>query len=1105
MTTDSSSQLKDFQVATVEYVFDRFTGEHDSCNRFLVADEVGLGKTLVARGIIKKFYDHFKKIDRPDLNVIYICSNQSIASQNISRLNIEKQKGFAPTKINRINDLAITNISDGENSYLRIVALSPNTSFNISSGGGIVKERAILFHILCKHDDFSGYREKLKKILRLDVSEQNWENWANKNSWVKLSLREEIVQKFNSGFNVGNPLYNQLQSACQERFNSNEHYSYRRLIGGLRKLLASVCVEYLQPDLIIMDEFQRFKYLINEDDDSDVKLITESLFTNNEIKILLLSATPYKMFALQSDEEQGENHFEEFKFIVDFLLNNEAKKKLFLEAWDEYSKSLLHLEERNWSFIKGEKRKVELLLKSIIARTERISVSDDKNTLLHPSKSNILWIKPADIRNFISADSVAVKLNNVNSPIEYCKSSPFPFSFMEGYQLQKVTQKEIANGNDEIKSALRKSRGSFLPTEQMNDYKPIENTNAKLTYLLDDILYNGGSDLLWIPPSLPYYQFAGAYTSKEHFSKTLVFSSWIMVPKMIAALASYECERLTIGDSRATANAEDRSERKYFHTGSDRHPKARLRFRIENNNFSTLSNYALLYPCLSLSELWKPLNKFQTLSELVEATTATIQTLLSQFTTSEFITEPTKKDDDRWALIYMLLLDRKFQKDKLGHLKDSKNSIDWKWFNQEEGDSIANQYFDKVFGELLFADSPRNLSATLLTLGGKSENPIKQVLHELKLGQPPIDVARQMAYLTIASPAICSYRFLSTYTSEDKKIDHISFYGAFRIADNFRKFFNVSENIAVIDKHSRPDSYWKNVLAYSAEGNFQSMIDEFATAMIDHNGLWDYSLGDKVNKLIELISQNIGLRTVSVTGHTYNSFIKAAKPSHFRCHFGVALNQSLDNEKDVLRSDSIRDAFNSPFRPFILSTTSIGQEGLDFHLYCRKILHWNLPANPVDFEQREGRINRFKNLAIRQNLAVKYRHMLQNADSGTVWNKLYRLAIDIEKGNKSDLVPFWHVEPQNIFIERQVPIIPYSKEVKKLKNLLKTISVYRIALGQPRQEELVNHLIENFNEKEIEKVQAELLINLSPYKNKISENGKKSFQTQLPTNIVIKG
>ena len=43
--------LKDFQRTTVDYVFKRLYGDV-STSRFLIADEVGLGKTLVARGII---------------------------------------------------------------------------------------------------------------------------------------------------------------------------------------------------------------------------------------------------------------------------------------------------------------------------------------------------------------------------------------------------------------------------------------------------------------------------------------------------------------------------------------------------------------------------------------------------------------------------------------------------------------------------------------------------------------------------------------------------------------------------------------------------------------------------------------------------------------------------------------------------------------------------------------------------------------------------------------------------------------------------------------------------------------------------------------------
>ncbi len=909
MTSNLNNQLKDFQEATVNYVYHRFTDSENPCNRFLVADEVGMGKTMVARGIIKKFYDHSKCNGNSQLNVIYICSNQSIASQNISRLNIEKQKGFIPTQINRINDLAITQVEPIRNSFLQIIALSPNTSFNISRGGGIAKERAILFHIICMHQDFSKYKEILKKIFRLDVSETNWEWWSREDNSVKTSLREEIVLKFNTTLNPKNENYKQLMANCEEQLHSNLKYSTRRLIGGLRKLLASVCVEYLKPDLIIMDEFQRFKYLIDMDDDSDIKLITESLFTNNRIKILLLSATPYKMYSLQSDDEDGESHFEEFKFIVDFLLNNEVKKNEFIEAWNEYSRSLLHLESRNWQLIKEEKVKVESLLRSVIARTERITVSDDKNTMVRSSALSSLVIKSSDIGSFISADLVASKLKDVNSPVEYCKSSPFPFSFMEGYQLQRITQREISSGNNEINIALNKSKDSFLPIDIMDSYGPIENPNAKLTYLLNDVLYNGGSDLLWIPPSLPYYQFEGAFKGKEYFSKTLVFSSWIMVPKMIAALSSYECERLTIGDKTAIENAEDRTERKYFNTGSERQPKARLRFRIENTNFSTLPNYALLYPCITLSETWQPLDTFQPLATLIDEITLKIQSLISQLSIQEFVSEPNKKSDDRWALIYMLLLDRKNKKEKLNQFRCSKNEVDWDWFYKDEETSLANQYFIKVFNQILFADTPKDLPAWQLASGYKQNNPLRIMLQELKLGQPPTGIAKQLAYLTISSPAICSYRLLNAFTSKQKQFDFIAFYGAFRIADSFRKFFNWSENIAVIDKHSdSKKSYWQNILVYSAAGNIQSMLDEYATAMIDHNGLWNYSHEDKLSKLIELVSENIGLRTVSVTGHTYESFIKESKPKHFRCHFGVALNQSLDNEKDIMRSDSV----NSP-------------------------------------------------------------------------------------------------------------------------------------------------------------------------------------------------
>src|SRR3954447_3619977 len=79
--------LKDFQRRTVDYAFRRLYTDSDATRRFLVADEVGLGKTLVARGVVARAVDHlWNDVERID--VVYICSNADIARQNINRLNI---------------------------------------------------------------------------------------------------------------------------------------------------------------------------------------------------------------------------------------------------------------------------------------------------------------------------------------------------------------------------------------------------------------------------------------------------------------------------------------------------------------------------------------------------------------------------------------------------------------------------------------------------------------------------------------------------------------------------------------------------------------------------------------------------------------------------------------------------------------------------------------------------------------------------------------------------------------------------------------------------------------------------------------------------------
>lgn len=114
--------------------------------------------------------------------------------------------------------------------------------------------------------------------------------------------------------------------------------------------------------------------------------------------------------------------------------------------------------------------------------------------------------------------------------------------------------------------------------------------------------------------------------------------------------------------------------------------------------------------------------------------------------------------------------------------------------------------------------------------------------------------------------------------------------------------------------------------------------------------------------------------TASYKVDTFKSFASNNKKRETRLHshFTAGVCNSKSEGKAVQRTEALRQFFNSPFRHFVLDTTSTGQEGLDFHVYCRKTMHWNLPSNPNDLEQREGSVNRFKGLVAPQKNEIRF-------------------------------------------------------------------------------------------------------------------------------------
>ena len=94
---------------------------------------------------------------------------------------------------------------------------------------------------------------------------------------------------------------------------------------------------------------------------------------------------------------------------------------------------------------------------------------------------------------------------------------------------------------------------------------------------------------------------------------------------------------------------------------------------------------------------------------------------------------------------------------------------------------------------------------------------------------------------------------------------------------------------------------------------------------------------------------------------------------------------------------------------------------------------------------------------------------------------MFDKASKLEKSSgSSDLIPFWGLRASEnmVKIERIVPMYPYSRDGLAYERLIKILSLYRLTLGQARQEELLEYLFKNYDDPDKLK---ELFINLSPF------------------------
>lgn len=180
-------------------------------------------------------------------------------------------------------------------------------------------------------------------------------------------------------------------------------------------------------------------------------------------------------------------------------------------------------------------------------------------------------------------------------------------------------------------------------------------------------------------------------------------------------------------------------------------------------------------------------------------------------------------------------------------------------------------------------------------------------------------------------------------------------------------------------------------------------------------------------------------------------------------------------------------AFNSPFLPFCFISTSIGREGFDFHNYCRKVVHWSMEYDPVAFEQREGRINRYRCYSTR----LKAEFSPEN--NGENWLEVMEKSAD---GDNAGLIPnFIYPVDENTNkkygLVREFYYYPLSRERESYEQVLRSLDNYRALLGKKSEDSNYEDSLNNMLDDVAENEKYKYFVNLSSVIPELPEKAEK--------------
>ncbi|GLB68965.1 helicase-related protein [Arthrobacter mangrovi] len=1022
--------LRGFQRRTVEHVFRRLYLDKQSAEAFLVADETGLGKSLIARGVIAKTTE---LLDRPDsgvdrIDIIYVCSNADLAKQNLGRLNVTGQADIIESGRLTLLPLALSKLdaqpAPGTRKRVNFISLTPGTSFNVGGATGRADERAVLFHMLAGLRLFElEDRGAPIELLRAGSQPGNFA-WRVYRAGISLPAGPpaDVLKRFEALADASGSL-EKMRSAlrlAEERGPEAARAGMREIIGGLRGDLAQAGLECLEPDLIILDEFQRFRDLLYKPDNAEEDAAAELArqFLNYDgAKLLLLSATPYKAHTSASDAE-GDDHASDFRQLLKFLARGRPGyiEDLVSDLDKRRGQLMGHVEDH------GLTGRIEESLKQFMCRTERPQLGDD-------DMLEVIPMAPVDVRardlGSFKALSAVFRAGKSGSAMEYWKSVPMFAHFLTDYKIGRVIDERVQGDVQAVRPLLPQL--CTIDAEAYRRYGEIETDSAKFRAVRDHTTGQGWWQLLWIPPSFPYLAPAGPFSEAGNaVTKQLVFSAWNATPSALTTVLSYEAERQIMKGSEL--HGENTAEaRKRF--------RGRLRYRVSEGEPRAMSALSLFVPHAALALAGDPLAAAASSGSVISGEAARVAVAAAG---RAMVGSAAVDDSARmglWASYFAI-----------------PGALPAQWNGRV---AVMRRQIKGVADYLMSLGHDKDTEAGP-TDGRDSEAKLYLAHVDRMLETICCDVPKWedgLEQLALNSPGNCMYRALGRILPED--FDRAELWkAALFAATGLRTLFNRLDATELLDRLYPEGDYWQKVLRYCEDGNLQAVLDEYVFQLrsqqppggISNEQLW--SIADEMRRALSLKPAQLLAKYPD----------KSHEDLRMGVRFAVRYSNAKTDDGDTSRMPDVRRAFNSPFWPFVLASTSVGQEGIDFHWWTHSVIHWNVPGSPVDFEQREGRVHRYLGHAVRKNVAAAHSDAVLKPGVGNPWEALFQAASDHiaaqPDGPTKEFAPHWiHCGPHKI--ERRLLDHPLSRDVSRTNHMLSGLAKYRLTLGQARQDDLL--------------------------------------------------